>query len=263
MHYSRKSLDAYNQHHHYHHKNYNSRAAENNNGGVYNNDHKFYYYNSNDQALQEYYIFYINGENVDKKFAKQFVDHVCNGKIKNAINVEECTRKRLVISSRDAAEELLAVNRQVFWPDGTLFRCKLIQKPSKRSFSIKERESTPFPRRRWDKQQIPSYVSYYRNEKYPQHYEDQTYSERENKYSKRRRDSKNSNVSFQKEDRYSKRLRSLTPISNDHDRLNVDNGNPGNDKDDDWYNSAAFVDVDIGSPDNIITTTSNNINGLH
>ncbi len=57
------------------------------------------------------------------------------------------------------------------------------------------------------------------------------------------------------------KLRSPSPMS-DEDELNVNNNNNDND---DWYNTDAFVDIDLGgggtTTDNIITTT-NNVNGF-
>ncbi|QED40548.1 LEF-6 [Chrysodeixis includens nucleopolyhedrovirus] len=258
MHYTRKSVETH-------------RAS-------YQNDVFNDRYHNGFADHNSYYVFYINGENVDKRFAKQFVDHVCNGKIRYAINEEQCTRKRLVLSSRHAAEQLLAVNRQVYWPDGSLFRCKLIRKPVLKPNNINmdlendkykqtfckdltsERTSSPHARRRWHE---------------PNYYDDkQNNNDYHNKY--KRSHEPNIKTPFYRhsiksldssldhhcrrihKNHDSKRLKSLVKRNDDHkvnDNESVVNGN------EDWYNSAAFVDIDLGGSDNIIATT-NNVNGL-
>lgn len=98
------------------------------------------------------YVFYINGGHVEKRFSKEFVNFICGGRIRHDIKSEDCTRKRLVIGSRYAARKLLAANKCVFWPDGTRFRCKLIEsglhrrqqrRPLKHRLSTRTRSISP------------------------------------------------------------------------------------------------------------------------
>ncbi|QAT90413.1 LEF-6 [Spodoptera exempta nucleopolyhedrovirus] len=74
------------------------------------------------------YVFYINGSHVEKRFGKEFLNYICGGKIRHDIKSEDCTRKRLVVKSRYAANKLLDANGKCYWPDGTRFKCKLIKR---------------------------------------------------------------------------------------------------------------------------------------
>lgn len=88
------------------------------------------------------YVFYINGSHVEKRFSREFINFICGGKIKQDIKADQCTRKRCVVSTRYAADKLLAANHRAYWPDGSKFKCKLVQRDSRR-----RRSDTPLPRR--------------------------------------------------------------------------------------------------------------------
>ncbi|AYN45075.1 lef-6 [Alphabaculovirus alterspexiguae] len=95
------------------------------------------------------YVFYINGSHIEKRFGKEFINYICGGKIRHDIKSEDCTRKRLVVKSRYAANKLLDANGQCYWPDGTRFRCKLIKRKQDADYRKKECckyfRSTPSP----------------------------------------------------------------------------------------------------------------------
>lgn len=141
------------------------------------------------------YVFYINGGRVEKRFGREFVNYVCGGKIKQDIKADECTRKRVVVRSRYAAKKLLEANNRVYWPDGTLFQCKLM-KPDRRS---------------------------------PLH--------RVMKHFGRNTDRKKDN----RDDDFTRRERP--------ERTYVKFRSPSPVLTDDWYNSEAFIDVDLGDGD--------------
>ncbi|AKR17286.1 LEF-6 [Urbanus proteus nucleopolyhedrovirus] len=73
------------------------------------------------------YVVYINGTEVQKKFSKQFINYITDYKIYDDILWEESTRQKLVMLSRFAVDALLKMSRRVYWPNGTLFKCKLIR----------------------------------------------------------------------------------------------------------------------------------------
>jgi hypothetical protein len=73
------------------------------------------------------YTFYINGNNIEKRFGREFINHICGGNIMKDIRIDECTRKKIVLDSSYAADKLRRVSHRVFWPDGTLFKCKLVK----------------------------------------------------------------------------------------------------------------------------------------
>nr|AGE61432.1 LEF-6 [Chrysodeixis chalcites nucleopolyhedrovirus] len=97
-----------------------------------------------DYTDRDCFVFYVNGENVDKKFIKNFINHVCGGRIKADIKHDKCTRKRIVLTSSYAANKLIAVNRRVYWPDGSLFKCKLTEAPRRRSRNDRRRQRHDF-----------------------------------------------------------------------------------------------------------------------
>ncbi|WBB27251.1 LEF-6 [Mythimna sequax nucleopolyhedrovirus] len=88
------------------------------------------------------YVFYINGGNVEKRFSREFINFICGGKIKHDIKADQCTRKRCVVSSRYAADKLLAASHRAYWPDGSKFKCKLVHREAKR-----RRSNTPLPQK--------------------------------------------------------------------------------------------------------------------
>lgn len=69
------------------------------------------------------FIIHFNGENVDKKFSKEFLNHVCGGRIVEHVDWNTSTRKRLTVLSYHVANKLLNLNQKVVWPDGTPFKC--------------------------------------------------------------------------------------------------------------------------------------------
>ncbi|AUF81560.1 late expression factor 6 [Malacosoma neustria nucleopolyhedrovirus] len=69
------------------------------------------------------FIIYFNGENVDKKFSKEFLNHVCGGRIVDHVDWNASTRKRLTVLSYHVVNKLLNLNQKVVWPDGTPFKC--------------------------------------------------------------------------------------------------------------------------------------------
>ncbi|AGR56772.1 LEF6 [Hemileuca sp. nucleopolyhedrovirus] len=87
------------------------------------------------------FIFYINGGQFEKRFIRHFINYVCRNNndnninrnsiednIDNSIKWDECTRKRLVVASRRAADALLSINRKVYWPTGDLFSCQILNR---------------------------------------------------------------------------------------------------------------------------------------
>ncbi|AOL56741.1 LEF-6 [Chrysodeixis includens nucleopolyhedrovirus] len=153
-----------------------------------------------DYTDRDSFVFYVNGENVDKKFIKDFINHVCGGRIKADIEHDKCTRKRIVLTSRYAANKLMAVNRRVYWPDGSLFKCKL-KRPYRKTRDIRRC---------------------------------------------RRRHSYNHIFDNLKQDCSSIAFRSAA-VNDDHTKDSK--------LDDDWYNSATFIDVDLGGDGNFNKTT--------
>lgn len=71
------------------------------------------------------YVVNFNGGNIEKKFTREFLNFVCNNEINDAVLWHNCTRKRLIVTSRRAVDQLLALNKRVFWPEGKVFRCYL------------------------------------------------------------------------------------------------------------------------------------------
>ncbi|AXS67676.1 lef-6 [Cryptophlebia peltastica nucleopolyhedrovirus] len=71
------------------------------------------------------YIFHINGTNYAKRFTKEFLNHVCGGRLD--IDWDSCTRKKLILHCRYTANRLLNVNRRVYWPSGEPFKCYLVR----------------------------------------------------------------------------------------------------------------------------------------
>jgi hypothetical protein len=69
------------------------------------------------------FIVYFNGENVDKKFSKEFINHVCGGRIVDHVDWTASTRKKLIVLSYHVVNKLLNLNQKVVWPDGTPFKC--------------------------------------------------------------------------------------------------------------------------------------------
>jgi hypothetical protein len=69
------------------------------------------------------FIINFNGENVDKKFSKEFLNHVCGGRMVEHVDWNASTRKRLTVLSYHVANKLLNLNQKVVWPDGTPFKC--------------------------------------------------------------------------------------------------------------------------------------------
>lgn len=74
------------------------------------------------------FFLYINGGDFEKNFAREFIRHICGGGpiIDDQIIWRVCTRKRLILTSPELVDRLLRVNQKVFWPNGQLFKCKLI-----------------------------------------------------------------------------------------------------------------------------------------
>nr|QBI90244.1 lef-6 [Trichoplusia ni single nucleopolyhedrovirus] len=157
-----------------------------------------------DYTDRDCFVFYVNGENVDKKFIKDFINHVCGGRIRTDIRHDKCTRKRIVLTSRYAANKLMAVNRRVYWPDGSLFKCKLTEAPKRRSRDGRRR------RRRQD------FESCHHSSIF---------------------DDLKQNCS-------SSAFRSATVGDTKDSKF-----------DDDWYNSATFIDVDLDGDGNFNKTT--------
>jgi hypothetical protein len=73
------------------------------------------------------YVFYINGGHVEKRFGREFINYICGGKIRHDIKADKCTRKRFIVTSRYAADKLVAANKHAVWPDGTTFKCRLLK----------------------------------------------------------------------------------------------------------------------------------------
>lgn len=74
------------------------------------------------------FVFYYNGGNVNKRFTREFLLYVLDTNlVKHHINWDQSGRKRLIVTSRSMADRLLHVNQQVYWPNGELFKCKLIE----------------------------------------------------------------------------------------------------------------------------------------
>ncbi|AKN80628.1 Late expression factor 6 [Perigonia lusca single nucleopolyhedrovirus] len=71
--------------------------------------------------------FEINGATVEKKFAREFIDYICGGDIAHDIVWDQCTRKRLIVMGQYAAKRLLHANSRYYWPDGRVFKCKIIK----------------------------------------------------------------------------------------------------------------------------------------
>jgi uncharacterized protein YaiI (UPF0178 family) len=74
------------------------------------------------------FYLYINGGDFEKNFAREFIRHICGGGpiVDDQIIWRVCTRKRLILTSPELVDRLLRVNQKVFWPNGQLFKCKLI-----------------------------------------------------------------------------------------------------------------------------------------
>ncbi|ADB84465.1 late expression factor 6 [Apocheima cinerarium nucleopolyhedrovirus] len=75
------------------------------------------------------FFVYINGGDFEKSFAREFIRHVCGGgpNVDDQIIWRLCTRKRLILTSPELVDRLQRVNQKVFWPNGQLFKCKLIE----------------------------------------------------------------------------------------------------------------------------------------
>ncbi|AHH82599.1 LEF-6 [Buzura suppressaria nucleopolyhedrovirus] len=73
------------------------------------------------------YVFYYNGGNVNKRFTREFLLYVLDTNlVKHHINWNQSGRKRLMVTSRSMADRLLHINQQIYWPNGELFKCKLL-----------------------------------------------------------------------------------------------------------------------------------------
>ncbi|AIU41251.1 lef-6 [Sucra jujuba nucleopolyhedrovirus] len=73
------------------------------------------------------FVCYYNGGNVSKRFSREFLFFVLNSSLINHhVLWEQSSRKRLAITSRAMADQLMQINRQVYWPNGELFQCKIV-----------------------------------------------------------------------------------------------------------------------------------------
>ncbi|AIE47853.1 lef6 [Peridroma alphabaculovirus] len=93
------------------------------------------------------YVFRINGGRVEKRFGREFINYICGGKIKRDLKSNECTRKRIVVTTRYAADKLLAAHRRAVWPDGTTFECELQRRRRTSGCKPLASRSTRSPRR--------------------------------------------------------------------------------------------------------------------
>ncbi|AEN03948.1 late expression factor 6 [Helicoverpa armigera NPV NNg1] len=91
------------------------------------------------------YVVYINGAQIEKRFSREFILFVCGPAIRDCVIWSECSRKRLVVTSRWAADRFAELNQRVFWPSGERFECRV--------YSTRQMTSPPVRKRRHYKHQ--------------------------------------------------------------------------------------------------------------
>jgi hypothetical protein len=84
------------------------------------------------------YLVFYNGFNVEKKFSKEFLNHIYYDQVahsiqkknvlipdlKNNVNWEQSTRKQLHVFNRDVYKRLLQCDGRYYWPNGYRFLCR-------------------------------------------------------------------------------------------------------------------------------------------
>ncbi|QUJ09243.1 lef6 protein [Gynaephora ruoergensis nucleopolyhedrovirus] len=189
------------------------------------------------------YFFHINGADIEKRFAREFLNYVLGEDCDNQIDWRFCTRKRLAVLTKNAANRLESVNdKTVFWPNGKPFRCRRIV-------------NEDFDRRRRPRRASLPYS-------HKHHYQNDRRCRYTNSGSSHRRDSLDRKASFRenvaerKEHRLLKtptltgelKSKSSPPPPLFVGRGENDKSVSNNDNKDDWYTSG-FVDVRLCEED--------------
>ncbi|ABL75971.1 late expression factor-6 [Maruca vitrata nucleopolyhedrovirus] len=82
------------------------------------------------------YLVFYNGFNVEKKFSKEYLNHIYYDQIahsiqrkiipdlKNNVDWERSSRKQLHVLNRDVYKRLLKCDGRYYWPNGYRFLCR-------------------------------------------------------------------------------------------------------------------------------------------
>ncbi|UZE89790.1 LEF-6 [Parapoynx stagnalis nucleopolyhedrovirus] len=84
------------------------------------------------------YLVFYNGFNIEKKFSKEFLNHIYYDQIahsiqkknvlipdlKNNVDWEQSTRKQLHVFNKDVYKKLLQCDGRYYWPNGYRFLCR-------------------------------------------------------------------------------------------------------------------------------------------
>ncbi|ABY65744.1 late expression factor 6 [Orgyia leucostigma nucleopolyhedrovirus] len=174
------------------------------------------------------YTFSINGGAVDKWFARNFICHVCGGEIdgvERRVDWENCTRKRLVVTSRRLADTLQTLSGRVYWPDGRPFVCKLLAVNSARLTNYGKRQ--------------------YGHRRHHQHRRRNMYSARTFNDNLSNTDTSVEYVVFKQKDSFENAGLSKDTTLNRDDVCHSDNNVERINDDPDWYTGGNFVDVEL------------------
>nr|WUR10832.1 lef-6 [Calliteara abietis nucleopolyhedrovirus] len=127
------------------------------------------------------FTFYINGGNIEKRFAREFIRYICGKEgidVTDCVKWEECTRKRLVVVSRRVADCLRSINQQVCWPNGEIFKCKIVRDSqfddgqNWRSSSSRRRRSHDHRRQRSHRRRDHRFQAYHHNRRQRRNHSD-------------------------------------------------------------------------------------------
>ncbi|QHB21714.1 lef6 [Artaxa digramma nucleopolyhedrovirus] len=213
-----------------------------------------------------YYCVFINGADIEKKFARDFINYVVGGDCDNQIEWNRCTRKRLAVTSKNVVERLERVNGTVYWPSGKPFRCRRV-----RTHDDKRRQTTTTTTRHLSPPISSSqYFQYPRRSNYEQRCRDNDYNgcdrDRCNcsggfRRQRRRQHSVDDACFSHKKQRQNQNIFS-DALNDEKSKLLSKSEDIIATEENDWYTNG-FIDVKLGEEDEGIERDVKSVHGLN